>query len=459
MDAMEVLDIVKQKYKIDTTRIMLTGHSMGGHGVWHIGTSYPDKFAAIAAACGWMSIDLYFPMFLTKYNTFAPPGLKYIWEKGFACDRPQLFLNNLSNTPTLVMVAGADDNVPPVHGRMFVEEMTKLGMHPELQDLPGRQHWFDDDTVRPGADATDAQFFEDFYKGKVLNTNPDTVKFVMSDPALNNKLYWVKITETEKYLEPATIIAINQNDEKFIVNSQNVNGFELRCKNKSTRGIIIDWNGRISNIQSDENGIVKVKTKIEPDNIGLLNKSLISGPMKRVYIKPCVIVIGSNTDEKTFNSYLQVARQEALSWWYIANGNIDIMTDKQATDFNINDKNLILIGTVEDNTILADKIKNTPFTISSEGIKIGEELIATGENSLKFVYPDINNPDRLILFSTGTSSKYAILSEAYSPFSVFSALPDWMVFDENVREHGLAGVKAAGYFDMNWRFDGNLSYY
>lgn len=459
MDAMEVLDIVKQKYKIDTTRIMLTGHSMGGHGVWHVGTTYADKFAAIASACGWMSIDLYFPMFLTKYNTFAPPGLKYLWEKGFAPDRPQLYLNNLYNTPAMIMVAGADDNVPPVHGRMFTEEMTKLGMHPKLHDLPGRQHWFDDDTLRPGADATDAQFFEDFYLGKVLNPYPDTVKFVMGDPAIKNDMYWVKITGTEKYMEPASVTAINQNDEKFIVNSRNVTDFELQCKNKQSKGILIEWNGSISNTISDENGIFKISSRTDLQNLKSINKNFINGPMKRVYMKPFVIVIGSNTDEKTYNSYIQAARQEALWWWYIANGNADIITDKQATEGNLGDKNLILIGTCEDNSLIADKIKNTPFTISNDRIELDGKMVANGEYSLKFVYPDINNPDRLILFSTGTSSKYAILSEAYSPYSVFSALPDYMVFDENTREHGFAGVKAAGYFDMNWRFDENLSYY
>ena len=181
-------------------------------------------------------------------------------------------------------------------------------------------------------------------------------------------------------------------------------------------------------------------------------------------MKPFIIVIGSNTDEKTFND-LNAARQEALSWWYIANGSMEIMTDKEAeTKLKYQEntwKNLILIGTQEDNSILNEKIKRTPIKISDNGVEISGNKIADGENSVKFIYPEIYTDyiGRLILFSTGTSSKYVLLSEAYSPFSVFSALPDWMVFDENVREHGLAGVKAAGYFDMNWRFDENLSYY
>lgn len=459
IDALEVLETVKQRYKIDTTRIMLTGHSMGGHGVWHFGTLYADKFAAIAPACGWMSIDMYFPIFLTKYSTFALPKLKYIWEKGFFPDRPQLYLENLYNTPAMIMVAGADDNVPPVHGRMFAEEMKKLGMNPEFHDLPGRQHWFDDDTVRPGADATDAIFFEDFYKGKAVNKYPDTVKFVMGDPSLNNKLYWIKITEIEKYLEPASIDAINNSDEQFIIESRNVRGFEIRTKEKKGKGILIKWNGNVSNTVSDENGVVKVSfSSIAPQNT-LINKEVISGPMKRAYMMPFVIVIGSNTDEKTFNLYLQAARQEALSWWYVANGYMEVLTDKEATEDRIRGKNLILIGTQEDNGLISEKIRKTPIKISNDRIEMNEVIVAYGENAVKFIYPDLDNPNRLILYSTGTRSKYAILSEAFTAFSVFASLPDYVVFDEKVRQYGFAGVKAAGYFDMNWQFDENLSYY
>ena len=59
LDALEVLDIVKERYNIDENRIYLTGHSMGGHGVWHIGSLFPDRFAAIGPSAGWISFWTY----------------------------------------------------------------------------------------------------------------------------------------------------------------------------------------------------------------------------------------------------------------------------------------------------------------------------------------------------------------------------------------------------------------
>ena len=49
---MGLLDEVTAKYAIDTNRIYLTGLSMGGYGTWSLGTTYPERFAAIAPVCG-----------------------------------------------------------------------------------------------------------------------------------------------------------------------------------------------------------------------------------------------------------------------------------------------------------------------------------------------------------------------------------------------------------------------
>lgn len=47
-----LLDEIIKKHRVDTTRVYLTGLSMGGYGTWSLGTKYPDRFAAIAPICG-----------------------------------------------------------------------------------------------------------------------------------------------------------------------------------------------------------------------------------------------------------------------------------------------------------------------------------------------------------------------------------------------------------------------
>ena len=60
LDAIEVLDLADEGARSPIPRrIYLTGHSMGGHGTWHLGVTFPDRFAAIAPSAGWVSLSTY----------------------------------------------------------------------------------------------------------------------------------------------------------------------------------------------------------------------------------------------------------------------------------------------------------------------------------------------------------------------------------------------------------------
>jgi predicted peptidase len=50
--ALAALDDVSASYKVDPSRVALTGLSMGGAGTWSIASAFPGKFSAIAPVCG-----------------------------------------------------------------------------------------------------------------------------------------------------------------------------------------------------------------------------------------------------------------------------------------------------------------------------------------------------------------------------------------------------------------------
>jgi len=49
---LELVDHIEKEYRVDVSRIYLTGLSMGGYGTWHFATQAPDRFAAILPVCG-----------------------------------------------------------------------------------------------------------------------------------------------------------------------------------------------------------------------------------------------------------------------------------------------------------------------------------------------------------------------------------------------------------------------
>jgi predicted peptidase len=53
--AKAALDQVQSEFRIDAARVALTGISMGGAGAWLLAGDEPDRFAALAPVCGWLS--------------------------------------------------------------------------------------------------------------------------------------------------------------------------------------------------------------------------------------------------------------------------------------------------------------------------------------------------------------------------------------------------------------------
>ncbi len=70
MDAMVVAQTkaIENEFAVDENRKYLMGVSMGGYGVWHFASAYPNNFAALVSICGGSP--------LTSGNRFAPVAEK-----------------------------------------------------------------------------------------------------------------------------------------------------------------------------------------------------------------------------------------------------------------------------------------------------------------------------------------------------------------------------------------------
>jgi len=109
-DVMNVLEIARDGFNIDESRIYLWGHSMGGAGTYHLAARYPDIWAGLAVAAP------------------APP------REGI--DQIALF----SEIPVLVL-HGDQDSIVPVEGsRTWVARMRELGMQHLYIEVPGGDH-------------------------------------------------------------------------------------------------------------------------------------------------------------------------------------------------------------------------------------------------------------------------------------------------------------------------------
>ena len=106
----KLIDSVAIEHQIDTSRISLTGHSMGGTGVWKMALSYADKFSAIAPLSGGIE--------LVDANIEKLRGIS-VWA-----------------------VVGTEDTiVDPQSSIDFITELSKVNQNATITELEGVDHF------------------------------------------------------------------------------------------------------------------------------------------------------------------------------------------------------------------------------------------------------------------------------------------------------------------------------
>jgi len=112
-DVSEVINAVSRDYRIDSSRLYLTGHSMGAFLTWLVAANKPDTFAALAPVSG------------------GPPA------QG---DALNTVLSKLKGVPVMV-VHGAQDGIAPAQAsRSLASSAEKAGVKLTYLEIPDGNH-------------------------------------------------------------------------------------------------------------------------------------------------------------------------------------------------------------------------------------------------------------------------------------------------------------------------------
>jgi predicted esterase len=464
LDALEVLNSVKEAFAIDTNRICLTGHSMGGHGTWHIALAHSDLFAAAAPMAGWTCFQLYVPWFLQKSYTFAEPRQIAVRDMSLREDFTPEFVENALNLPIFITQGGSDDNVPPVHARMFASLLDRLGYQYEYNEIPDKAHWYSLDDSSHTLCVDDPRVM-DFLKDKTRNPFPKHVIFKTSDIGQNNKACWVEIIQQEKpYFE--SLIEAEVKAGGVVIRTTNIREFALSLSEDLLPygKITFAVNGRETAYQFEKDK--QVFFRREGDEFALrrtkssrLTKAHQSyGPIKQAYFSPFVLVYGTKGDSFAVETTLHQARLEAARWWSRANGSVDILPDTEVTQDIMENYNLILFGGPEENSVTAQLNKQLPIRTENGRMFLGKEEIPGDSLAAEFIYPNPLNPGKFVFVHQGIGAAGLELSTFFTTLYAGAGLPDFLIFDRQAKRKGWGGVVCAGFFNQEWQIDDELYY-
>jgi Prolyl oligopeptidase family len=438
IDTFEILEHLKKNYPVDENRIVARGFSMGGAACWQFAAHYPTLWAAAAPGAGFCET----PEFLNVFqNERVEPTWyeKKLWHLYNASDVPDNFIN----LPTVAYSGELDKQKQAAD--VMAREMKKIGL--ELTHVIGTKagHNYTTDAKRTINEKIDTIVA----RGKTVT--PRIVSF--STYSLRyNKVAWIEILGMKKHWERAKVFAEITANGEIIINTENVTSLRLNFgpgEYPHPR-----WNVKIqptSLLDSvDKADWAKINTErslsftlgeVPP---GLAKKPGLQGPIDDAFMDRFLFVTptGEPLNEKLGAWTKAEMTRAADQWRKQFRGDTPMKSDKELTDDDIANSNLILWGDPKSNAVLAKIIDRLPLKEFDD------------KTTTILIYPNPLNPKKYVVLNSGfTFREYDQLNNARQ----VPKLPDYATMDittpPNVRYPGK--VKRAGFFDESWKLQEN----
>lgn len=448
IDGMEVLEEAKRVFQPDLSRIYLTGHSMGGHGSWYLGTTYPDKFAAVAPCAGYPDIASYGAGRTDHMHRDNPHYEAF--ERGANGGRTLSLIHNLKQSGVYIFHGDADRVVPTEQARRMREVLGSF--HPDFcyYEYPGGEHWFGDISVDW------LPIFEFFSRHSI--PKPAEVKeidFHTASPAISSSDYWVHIEQQVVPYQFTNIKVAQDKDTIRIEKTENVALLTLDIPALSFTGstvTILIGEQRLTT-PADKETILSLRNGAWNLEEELNRKHKYSGRyggLKQAYNNRVVFVYATKGNAAENEWYRNKARFDAETFYYRGNGSIDVIPDTEYIPAKYAGRNVVVYGNKENNRVWNVLLKECPVQVYKNRITAGTHTYTGNDLGAYFIYPHPSDEKALIGVVAGTGEAGMLATSPNNYISGITGFPDLMIFRADILRNGLDGIEAAGYFDNDW---------
>jgi dienelactone hydrolase len=456
LDAMEVLELAKQRLRPDPRRIYLTGHSMGGHGVWHVGATFPDRFAAIAPSAGWIS----FWSYAGARQVENPIPVEAMLRRAMTPSDTLSLARNYAGLGVYVLHGDADDNVPVGQARQMRQHLA--GFHHDLvvHEQPGAGHWWDT-SQEPGADCVDWVPLFDFFARRLIPDDASLreVEFRTASPGVSAWRHWAGILAQTHPLQISSVqLRWDPGLRRFSGTTDNVARLALKLDHvPSGQPLTVELDGqklgplpwpatarRLWLARTGE----RWSATAEPSPA--LKGPHRYGPFKEAFRNRMLFVYGTKgTPEENAWAFAK-ARYDAETFWVRGNGSVDIVADTAFRPSAERDRNVILYGSASTHGAWKALLADSPVQIRRGRIRLGDRE-ETGEDlACLFLRPRPGSDSALVGVVSGSGLPGLRLTDRIPYFISGVAYPDCTLLGPETLEPGPAGIRAAGFFGPDW---------
>ncbi|NRF37364.1 prolyl oligopeptidase family serine peptidase [Pedobacter foliorum] len=454
LDALEVLQLAKDKFKPNPQRIYLTGHSMGGHGTWFLGATYPDNWAGIAPCAGYPTLKGYGSAdgLIPDSSSSAIGNILLS-----ASNQSDVFKlkNNYKSFGVYILHGDADRTVSVNYARSMKKTLAEFHQDFSYYEYPNGSHWYGNESVDWNP------LFEYFkWHNKPVDTAVNTLDFTTASPGISASYYWATIHQQTIPLQYSRIqFKRDKNAGRITGSTQNVRLLKISLKDFSA--------GKSIAITLDSLNEVNYITKTATDEIYLQKESNSwqiatavnlsekgphrYGTFKDGFNKKMVFVYSTVGTKEENDWSVNKARFDAETWYYRGNGAVDIIADKVYSLPTYKDRNVVIYGNENTNSAWKLLLKDCPVQVSRNTVKVGGNTLTGDDLAAYFVWPIKNTESNTVSVIAGSGLKGMNAALANQYFAGGSGFPDYMVYRLAMLKSGIDEVKVAGYFDYNWK--------
>lgn len=453
LDALEVLDKAKKALLPDSQRIYLTGHSMGGHGTWFLGATYPDKWAAIAPCAGYPSLKGY-----GSADGIVPEKggneMENILLRASNQSDVIAYATNYKPLGVYVLHGDADRTVPVYYARQMREVLARFHPNFNYYEYPGGSHWYGDESV-------DWKPLFDYFKWhtRKADTAVHMIDFKTANPNISASYYWATIWQQQEPLAYSHLVLHRDVAQGVITGkTDNIELLQLDLsvfpKEKMLR-IRLDSLNEIVYTKQDEGGLIFLRKYAEnwkiadPPSLGDKGPHR-NGIFKEAFNYRMVYVYGTNGSESENRWALTKARYDAESWYYRGNGAFEIIPDVAYDEKKYAEHNIILVGNAKTNLAWETLLADCPIVVDAEGVTVGNRQYAGDDLGGYFTWkkPGTDRHTVGVIAGTGIKGMHGATANQY--FAGASGFPDYMFFRYDMLKDGSDQVVDAGFYNNRW---------
>ena len=497
------------EHPADEANVIFAGHSMGAHGAWILGYSFPDLALAVIPQAGWTTKETYGDsntLFLHDIQSSSVDSkLKWIIEASVQENGCEFHVSNLKEIPCFARVGSSDQVVHP----WWMRRMVRL-LHNEksknivYSEIPSKGHWWWDTKYENDGGVTNDDQMRKFFKmvrrqefdENQIESEDSNAEFVITvyNPGSVSSKHGIQILQQiisfqKSFLKVYKSVKTRNSEVSFLLETANVRRIKINfnailpsLERKSLNTFLIqidDSNFPDLSVDRYNTGDVLEFCLVDENsvtweicnNIGTYHlkqrSPLTYGPLRQVFERTFRIVYGTVGIENMKRQYREWALYLANTWYMTGDLTVEIHSDEKPIAV---DKNILLIGDEQSNRwtkhLMDSNNDIIDFKLSKDNVQIGP-CVFSGQVGFLSLFPMNRDSDTFLgaviagttlqtMFDVIMLSKPTIPPMTRQPFS--NTYPDFIVTGQDTHQKGVGGFLAAGFWGHDWKYDDKSSY-